>query len=75
MTREAATANNLLDYHDSTESNAFALDGKFKPNRLVIGVEARKGATAGRLVVTATLGSTLRLCATEHRGCGVRAQR
>ncbi len=46
MTREAATANNLLGYHDSTQSNAFALDGKFKPNGLVTGVEARKGGQA-----------------------------
>jgi arylsulfatase len=46
MTREAATANNLLGYHNSTQSNAFALDGKFKPNGLVTGVEARKGGLA-----------------------------
>jgi arylsulfatase A-like enzyme len=46
MTREAAQANNLLGYHDSTQSNAFALDGKFKPNGLVTGVEARRGGEA-----------------------------
>ena len=29
MTREAAVANNLLGYHDSTQSNEFALDQRF----------------------------------------------
>jgi len=46
MTREAAEANNLLGYYQSTQSNAFALDGNFKPNGLVTGVEARKGGKA-----------------------------
>jgi arylsulfatase len=46
MTREAAEANNLLGYHNSTQSNSFALDGRFKPNGLVTGVEARKGGKA-----------------------------
>ena len=46
MTREAAGANNLLGYHNSTQSNSFALDGKFKPYGLVTGVEARKGGKA-----------------------------
>lgn len=46
MTREAAAANNLLGYHHSTQSNAFALDGNFKPKGLVTGVEARKGGQA-----------------------------
>ena len=46
MTREAAVANNLLGYHDSTQSNEFALDKNFKPNGLVTGVEARKGGKA-----------------------------
>ena len=46
MTREGAVANNLLGFHSSTQSNAFALDGKFKPSGLVTGVEARKGGKA-----------------------------
>jgi len=46
MTREGAVANNLLGYHSSTQSNAFALDGKFKPSGLVTGLEARKGGKA-----------------------------
>jgi len=46
MTREAAAANNLLGFHDSTQSNEFALDTRFKPSGLVTGVEARKGGQA-----------------------------
>ena len=46
MTREAAQANNMLGYHNSTQSNEFALDKNFKPYGLVTGVEARKGGKA-----------------------------
>jgi arylsulfatase len=55
MTREAAEANNLLGYHNSTQSNSFALDGRFKPNGLVTGVEARKGGKAREVGLEAGL--------------------
>jgi len=46
MTKEAADANNLLGWHNSTQSNSFAMDKRFKPNGLVTGVEAKKGGKA-----------------------------
>ena len=46
MTDEAADAFRLIGYADKTQSNAFAVDKKFKPSGLVTGVEARKGGTA-----------------------------
>jgi len=46
MIRGAARANNLLGYDNTTQSNEFALDKKFKPYGLVTGVEARKGGKA-----------------------------
>ena len=46
MTREAADANNLLGWHDKTQSGDFAVDTRFKPYGLVTGVEARKGGKA-----------------------------
>lgn len=46
MTKEAADANNLLGFHNSSQSSSFALDQKFKPNGLVTGLEAEKGGLA-----------------------------
>lgn len=46
MSPEAARANNLLGWYSGTQSNAFAMDKKFKPSGLVTGVEARKGGQA-----------------------------
>lgn len=46
MSPESARANNLLGWYEGTQSNALALDKKFKPNGLVTGVEARKGGQA-----------------------------
>jgi arylsulfatase A-like enzyme len=46
MTDDAADAFRLIGYTDKTQSNAFALDKKFKPSGLVTGVEANKGGTA-----------------------------
>ncbi len=46
MSPESARANNLLGWYEGTQSNALALDKKFKPNGLVTGVEAHKGGTA-----------------------------
>ena len=46
MSPESARANNLLGWYEGTQSNALAVDGKFKPNGLVTGVEARKGGKA-----------------------------
>jgi arylsulfatase len=46
MTEEAADAFNMVGYIDRTQSNAFALDQRFKPNGLVTGVEAVKGGKA-----------------------------
>lgn len=46
MTKEAADSFRLIGYHHSTQSNGFALDGKFKPAGLVTGVEAVKGGLA-----------------------------
>jgi len=46
MTREAAEANNMLGYINSTQSNQFAIDQKFKPTGLVTGVEGIKGGLA-----------------------------
>jgi arylsulfatase len=46
MTDDAADAFRLIGYADKTQSNAFALDQKFKPSGLVTGVEARKGGDA-----------------------------
>jgi len=46
MTPEAADANNLFGWHYKTQSNAYTLDGLFKPVGLVTGVEAEKGGEA-----------------------------
>ncbi len=46
MTDDAADAFMLIGWADKTQSNAFALDAKFKPSGLITGVEARKGGTA-----------------------------
>jgi arylsulfatase len=46
MSPESARANNLLGWYSGTQSNALALDKKFKPSGLVTGVEARKGGQA-----------------------------
>ncbi|MEM1313976.1 MAG: sulfatase-like hydrolase/transferase [Pseudomonadota bacterium] len=46
MTREAMEANNMLGYHATGQSNAFALDQRFKPYGLVTGVEGEAGGTA-----------------------------
>ena len=46
MSPESARANNLLGWYSGTQSNAFAVDKKFKPSGLVTGVEARKGGQA-----------------------------
>jgi len=46
MTDEAADAFRLIGYADKTQSNAMALDQRFKPHGLVTGVEAVKGGKA-----------------------------
>ena len=46
MTDEAADSFRLIGHADKTQSNAFAVDRKFKPSGLVTGVEAVKGGTA-----------------------------
>ena len=46
MTDDAADSFRLINFADKTQSNAFALDKKFKPSGLVTGVEAVKGGTA-----------------------------
>ncbi|NNK93336.1 MAG: sulfatase-like hydrolase/transferase [Desulfobacterales bacterium] len=46
MTDDAADAFRLIGFADKTQSNAFALDKKFKPSGLVTGVEATKGSMA-----------------------------
>ena len=46
MTDDAADSFRLIGYADKTQSNAFAIDTKFKPSGLVTGVEAKKGGTA-----------------------------
>jgi len=46
MTDEAADSFRMIGYVDKTQSNAFALDQRFKPFGLVTGVEAVKGGTA-----------------------------
>ncbi len=46
MTDEAADAFRLIGFAGKTQSNAFALDQKFKPSGLVTGVEATKGGAA-----------------------------
>jgi arylsulfatase len=46
MTDDAADAFRLIGFVDKTQSNAFALDQKFKPSGLVTGVEAVKGGLA-----------------------------
>ena len=46
MTDDAADAFRMIGYVDKTQSNAFALDKKFKPSGLVTGVEAKKGGMA-----------------------------
>lgn len=46
MTDEGADAFQLIGYADKIQSNAFALDKKFKPSGLVTGVEAVKGGKA-----------------------------
>jgi len=46
MTKEAADAHNMFGYHHSTQSEAFAVDKRFKPSGLVTGVEAQKGGQA-----------------------------
>ncbi len=49
MTDDAADAFRLIGYADKTQSNAFALDRKFKPSGLVTGVEAKKGGLASEI--------------------------
>lgn len=46
MTRDAMVANNMLGFHPSGQSNAFQLDGLFKPYGLVTGVEGEAGGLA-----------------------------
>jgi arylsulfatase len=46
MTDESADAFRLVGFSDKTQSNAFALDKKFKPSGLVTGVEAVRGGKA-----------------------------
>lgn len=58
MSEEAADANNLLGWHDKTQSGAFAVDMKFKPQGLVTGLEASKGGKAREIDLKP--GSTLR---------------
>ncbi len=53
MTKEAADANNMFGYVKSTQSNAFAIDNKFKPSGLVTGLEAVKGGKAREVNIKA----------------------
>lgn len=46
MTDEAADAFRMIGFAEKTQSNALALDMKFKPSGLVTGVEAVRGGTA-----------------------------
>lgn len=46
MSPESARANNLLGWYSGTQSNALAVDKRFKPSGLVTGVEASKGGKA-----------------------------
>jgi arylsulfatase len=46
MTREAMSANNMLGYHLSGQSNEFLLDERFRPYGLVTGVEGKAGGKA-----------------------------
>ncbi len=46
MTREAAESTALLGWNGSTQSDPFAVDGYFKPQGLVTGLEAEKGKMA-----------------------------
>lgn len=46
MTEESTDSFRLIGWHEKTQSNAFAVDKKFKPSGLVTGVEARKGGVA-----------------------------
>ncbi len=46
MTDDAADAFRLIGFANKTQSNAFALDRKFKPSGLITGVEATKGGIA-----------------------------
>ena len=46
MTDDAADSFFLNGFVDKNQNNAFALDGKFKPNGLVTGVEAVRGGQA-----------------------------
>jgi len=49
MTREGAQSNNLLGWHNKTQSGEFAIDTRFKPYGLVTGLEAKKGGNAGEV--------------------------
>ena len=46
MTREAMTANAMLGYHLSGQSNKFDMDQRFRPYGLVTGVEGKAGGQA-----------------------------
>lgn len=46
MTREAMSANTMLGYKRSGQSNQFELDRRFRPYGLVTGVEAKAGGLA-----------------------------
>ncbi len=46
MTREAMSANNMLGFHPSGQSNQFQIDKRFRPYGLVTGVEAVAGGPA-----------------------------
>jgi arylsulfatase A-like enzyme len=46
MTKEAADSNNMQGWHNSNQSNSFAMDNTFKPYGLVTGVEGKKGGKA-----------------------------
>jgi len=46
MTEEAAESNNMLGWHEKTQSGAFTIDSRFKPYGLVTGLEGRKGGKA-----------------------------
>lgn len=46
MTEEAADAMNMFGFVDKTQTGTFPVDGKFKPQGLVTGVEARAGGEA-----------------------------
>ncbi|GEA52696.1 sulfatase [Vibrio inusitatus NBRC 102082] len=46
MTKEAAQANNLFGWDPTIQSNDFVIDDTFRPNGMVTGLEAHKGATA-----------------------------